>query len=62
MTFARLYCGGWGGADDSGMSVMASLDMDDVTLIGVAKGRSRTPGKESIWVHGQAAPYTLSLS
>ncbi len=44
------------------VAVLSSLEMGDITLIGVAKGRSRKPGKESIWVHGQTTPYALSLS
>ena len=39
--------------------VMAELGISDVTLVGVAKGESRKPGLEALWIADREAPYLL---
>ena len=40
-------------------TVLAGLGIEDVLLIGVAKGPDRRPGQERLFIHGAAAPRTL---
>lgn len=42
------------------VSVMEELQLVDLTLLGVAKGRSRKPGLEQLYINNEHRPVTLS--
>ena len=42
------------------VEVFESLQVSGVELIGVAKGRSRKPGMETLWRHGASSPIELA--
>jgi len=44
------------------VSVLEELEIDGVAMVGVAKGEGRRPGRERLYVPGQAAPLRLDGS
>lgn len=44
---------------DVGREVLAELEIDDVPMVSVAKGAERKPGREQLFLPGQAMPHIL---
>jgi excinuclease ABC subunit C len=56
-----LIVDGGKGQLQQAVEVLLELQITGVMLLAVAKGRSRKPGLESLWVHGVKEPFSLSL-
>ena len=55
-----LFVDGGKGQLTQAMAVLAELELDWLTVIGVAKGRSRRPGAEQLFRPGQTRPIALT--
>lgn len=54
-----LFVDGGKGQLSEAMKVLAELELDWLTVIGVAKGRSRRPGAEQLFRPGESTPFSL---
>tara|TARA_B100001123_G_scaffold442138_1_gene585017 strand:- start:1006 stop:2844 length:1839 start_codon:yes stop_codon:yes gene_type:complete len=54
-----LFVDGGKGQVKEAVKVLAALELDWLQVIGVAKGRSRRPGEEQLFLAGQSAPIIL---
>lgn len=55
-----LFVDGGKGQLAEAMKVLAELDLSWIPVVGVAKGRSRRPGSEQLFLAGQSAPTILA--
>ena len=55
-----LFVDGGKGQLAEAMKVLSKLELDWLTVVGVAKGRSRRPGAEQLFRPGESRPMTLS--
>lgn len=54
-----LFVDGGKGQLAEAMEVLAELELDWLTVVGVAKGRARRPGSEQLFVPGSSTPFSL---
>ena len=57
-----LFIDGGRGQLNAALEVLKELQMDQILVVGVAKGEGRKPGRERLYLPGRAAPLKLSDS
>jgi excinuclease ABC subunit C len=55
-----LFIDGGRGQLARAVSALEELQMDQIRIVGVAKGQGRKPGRERLYVAGQSAPLKLA--